>query len=202
MAKDLGRPGVAPQGIEYSHPMTTRKQLYVKVNWNNFYLYTIIMRRSFHDMQQEVDYYISQTPNGYHSVQNIKEDIQQKIREIETAECEYIWSKSILSKRPQQEEKLKNLKTKIGNFLFAVCCLANATWTNLQASFETAIDVSIQQAIPDKQELLYKRYDRQYGDLLRLICNFVNTFDITLEESFSLAMEKRAKNNNQKEDTP
>lgn len=160
------------------------------------------MALSFYDMQQGVDTWISKTPDGYRWPEKMFDKMKEEIREIEVAECEYLWAKMHSRENFNIEEKFKNLKTEIGDLIFAVCCLANVEWIHLQNSFVEAIEGETQEVILQTQKALYNlKNDREYWDLLYHICRLSNIYSIQLEECFNLMMEKnetRAKNNYQK----
>ncbi|MFA6256395.1 MAG: MazG nucleotide pyrophosphohydrolase domain-containing protein [Candidatus Absconditabacterales bacterium] len=162
------------------------------------------MTLTFYDMQQQVDVWVSKTPDGYRKEEKIFEKIHEEHKEIIVAECEYIKVRGRSRYKLESEEKLKNLKTEIGDILFAVCCLANINGIHLQNSFNEAIEVEIQEVVVDTQlKLSGLKSNRDYGDLLYRICNLANIYGIMLEECFNLMMEKnenRAKNNYKKEE--
>jgi NTP pyrophosphatase (non-canonical NTP hydrolase) len=176
----------------------------MKMNYKIFISYIIPMTLSFYDMQQRVDTRIAKTPDGYRWAEKMFDKMREEIREIEVAECEYLWTKNNFRERQHTEEKFKNLKTEIGDLIFAVCCLANVDWIHLQASFLEAIEGETQEVIWETQKQLYAfKKNREYWDLIYGICRLSNIYSIELEECFNLMMEKnerRANNGYKKEE--
>ena len=150
-------------------------------------------------MQQQVAAWISKTPDGYWPREKMYEKMQEEINEMGVAASEYDQIKDEPDDCPQKQEKLKHLKIEIGDVLFAICCLANVDAINLEESYKKDIESKVATNIPKTfQDFMMCK---NYGELIKGVCDVTNCYAIELSDAFTLTMQKneeRAKNNYQK----
>lgn len=159
------------------------------------------MALSFYDMQKQVDDRVTATPDGYWWSDKMIRKLQEEIKETKDAWNEYIEARTS-SDKVNIEVKLKNLKTEIGDVIFAVCCLANTRWINLERSYMEFMEISNKSKDITEIESSLPKNDIDFWEVLASIAGLAAIHSIQLEECFNLMMEKnekRAKNDYKKE---
>ncbi len=92
-------------------------------------------KKTLHDLQKEVDSYISQYKEGYFPPMELLARLTEELGEL-SREVQHKYG----TKKKKSTEVQKELADEMGDFFFVLVCMANAEGIDLQESLESVLN--------------------------------------------------------------
>lgn len=92
-------------------------------------------RKTLHELQMDVDQYISQFKEGYFEPMEMLARLTEELGEL-SREVQHVYG----TKKKKETEAERNLKEELGDLLFVLVCFANSQKIELDEALTTVIE--------------------------------------------------------------